>query len=219
MKGMGVIRLKTVRLILAVISPCAAVFAAHGEIAAKESIRPLAVTSAVKAEMARYSLKAYVNTDEANVVEALLFTPRPVGSNPLPMVVYIPGRGEIGDVSLQFRQRAIFDRVTARPFQEKYPCFLLALTPPAKAKTLVGGMPGRPSAMQRAIGDFVLEVARLQSKPRVDMDRLYLTGFSYGGNGSYALAQHYPGRFAAVVPISALPPLPEYFGSRRVRVY
>ena len=37
-------------------------------------------------------------------------------------------------------------------------------------------------------------------------NRLYLTGFSYGGNGAYALAQHFPNVFAAVIP-----------GSKRVR--
>ena len=43
--------------------------------------------------MARYSLKAYENRDEANRVRAMLFTPKPVGMNALPMVVYLPGCG------------------------------------------------------------------------------------------------------------------------------
>ena len=72
-------------------------------------------------------------------------------------------------------------------------------------------MPGHPTALQKAIREFVLAVCRLQKKPRVDLSRLYLTGFSYGGIGAYALGQHFPADFAAVVPIAALPPLPEYF--------
>ena len=35
----------------------------------------------------------------------------------------------------------------------------------------------------------------------VDPDRIYLTGLSMGGYGSWALASDYPDRFAAVVPI------------------
>ncbi len=35
----------------------------------------------------------------------------------------------------------------------------------------------------------------------VDVDRVYLTGLSMGGYGSWALASEYPDRFAAVVPI------------------
>jgi predicted peptidase len=178
--------------------------------AAAPSVRPLSVAAEAKAEMARYSLKAYENRDATNVVKGLLFTPKPVGMNALPMVVYIPGKGEIGEIEGHFRQRAIFDRVTSAEFQEKYPCFLLALTPPASATTILGGMPGHPTGLQKALRDFVLDICRMQTKPKVDLNRLYVTGFSYGGMGAYALAQHFPGTFSAVVPIAALPPLPEY---------
>ena len=187
------------------------VFAAPREKAMALSVRPLAVAEETKADMARYSLKAYGNCDATNVVKGLLFTPKPVGMNELPMIVYIPGNGEIGDVARQFRQRAIFDCVTSAEFQEKYPCFLLALTPPASATTILGGMPWHPTGLQKALRDFVLDICRMQTKPKVDLNRLYVTGFSYGGMGAYALAQHFPGTFAASVPIAALPPLPEYF--------
>lgn len=182
---------------------------------ASAGVRPLSVSAEARKEMAKYSLSAYENADPTNKVKALLFVPKPAGMNALPMVVYIPGNGELGDVARHFRQPVIFDRVTSAAFQEKYPCFLLALTPPESATTLLGGMPGRPTGMQNAIREFVLEIAGRQKKPKVDLDRLYLTGFSYGGCGSYALAQHYPGMFAAVVPIAALPPLPEYFAKEK----
>lgn len=178
---------------------------------ATSEVRPLPAPTEARADMARYSLKAYGNRDATNVVKGLLFTPKAVGMNALPMIVYIPGNGEIEDVARQFRQRAIFDRVTSAEFQEKYPCFLLALTPPASATTILGGMPGHPTGLQKALRDFVLDICRMQTKPKVDLNRLYVTGFSYGGMGAYALAQHFPGTFAAAVPIAALPPLPEYF--------
>ena len=62
-----------------------------------------------------------------------------------------------------------------RAFQEKYPCFLLALTPPHEATTLLGGMPDRPTALQAAIRDSVRELAGRQKRPKVGLDRLYLT--------------------------------------------
>ena len=188
--------------IVCLLLPCADVFA---------GVRPLSVSAETQKKMAKYSLAAYENGDATNRVKALLFTPKPMGTSALPMVVYIPGNGELGEVGRHFRQPAILDRVTSRAFQEKYPCFLLALTPPRGATTLLGGMPDRPTALQAAIRDFVREIASRQKRPKVDLDRLYLTGFSYGGCGSYALAQHFPGLFAAVVPTAALPPLPEYF--------
>ncbi|MGB8353874.1 MAG: sugar-binding protein [Chthoniobacteraceae bacterium] len=42
---------------------------------------------------------------------------------------------------------------------------------------------------------------RMEEKYRVDIDRVYLTGLSMGGYGSWALATESPERFAAVVPI------------------
>lgn len=39
------------------------------------------------------------------------------------------------------------------------------------------------------------------SKYRVDEDRIYLTGLSMGGFGTWAMAAAYPDRFAAIVPI------------------
>jgi predicted peptidase len=41
----------------------------------------------------------------------------------------------------------------------------------------------------------------VQTKYRVDLDRVYLTGLSMGGFGSWSLATREPDRFAAIVPI------------------
>lgn len=42
----------------------------------------------------------------------------------------------------------------------------------------------------------------VQRKYRVDLTRVYLTGLSMGGYGTWALATEYPDRFAAIAPIS-----------------
>jgi predicted peptidase len=41
----------------------------------------------------------------------------------------------------------------------------------------------------------------LEKKYKVDKDRIYVTGLSMGGFGTWALAAHTPERFAAIVPI------------------
>ena len=41
----------------------------------------------------------------------------------------------------------------------------------------------------------------IAEKYKVDQDRIYLTGISMGGFGTWALASHSPNRFAAIVPI------------------
>jgi len=41
----------------------------------------------------------------------------------------------------------------------------------------------------------------IEAKYRVDTDRVYLTGLSMGGFGTWTLAEKYPQRFAAIAPI------------------
>ena len=167
----------------------------------------------LKAATDRYGFKAYSYTDGTNVVNALHFMPKRKGTQKLPMVIYIPGNGEKGELIRQFRQRGIFDLVTSREFQSKHPCHLLALSPPESAETLQGGMVGCPTSLQRLLHDMVCAIAE-QSPVAVDRDRLYMTGFSYGGSGAYALAQHFPGEYAAVVPIASYPPSMMLFDER-----
>jgi predicted peptidase len=41
----------------------------------------------------------------------------------------------------------------------------------------------------------------IASNHRIDPDRVYLTGLSMGGTGTWAMATRYPDRFAAIVPV------------------
>lgn len=163
----------------------------------------------LKAEMTRYGLKGYVYSNGTDTIKGLHYAPQVRGSNRLPMIIYFPGSGEIGDPIRQFRIRTLFDLVTSPEFQRRHPCHLLALSPPETAGTLLGGLPGQPTRLQQLTHDFVKALVRLRSLA-IDGDRLYVTGYSYGGSGAYALATHYPGEFAAVLPIAGLPPGLEY---------
>lgn len=44
-------------------------------------------------------------------------------------------------------------------------------------------------------------ITHIQSKHKVDADRIYVTGLSMGGFGTFALAAHAPERFAAIAPV------------------
>ncbi|MEI8374077.1 MAG: prolyl oligopeptidase family serine peptidase [Planctomycetota bacterium] len=46
-----------------------------------------------------------------------------------------------------------------------------------------------------------LLIDEITEKYKVDQDRIYVTGLSMGGYGTWALAAHSPNRFAAIVPI------------------
>ena len=53
--------------------------------------------------------------------------------------------------------------------------------------------------------EVVVELAEhISSSLSVDRDRVYLTGYSMGGNGAWAAAIYDPHRFAAVAPLSGV---------------
>ena len=187
----------------------AAVAAGAGELRLVEDVQ----SAELRQETARYRAKSFSYGEGEGAFRCLLFPPQGRSSSKkgVPMVVYIPGCGEKGDPIRQFRQRAVFKKLLDPDFQKRTPCYLLAISPPERVTTFHGGLPGLPNAVQRTAHDMVCAVAERVKAPAVDRSRIYLTGFSYGGSAVYALALHYPGEYAAAVPVASLPPLPEYF--------
>ena len=172
---------------------------------------PVAAEGELAKELGRYGMTAWRTVNRGPKFSCLAYTPPNAGRKPIPLVVYIPGKGEIGpDLLKQFHQRTLFNLVTSQKFQSRHPCHLLALSPPAEATTLVGGGLGCPSRVQQMLRAIVSWMESNAAAPKVDASRIYLVGFSYGGDGVYALANHYPGEFAAAVPISSGCPHPEY---------
>ena len=160
----------------------------------------------IRADLRRYGLEAGVcSAPDGRRVSFLLR--RAKVPRPAPLLLYLPGSGEVGaDLSRQFAQQTIFGRVCSLEFQARHPCHFLALSPPDGVTTLLGGEPGRPTADQRLLMSAVDAVIASLKRPPVDTNRLYATGLSFGGNGVYALASRLPGRFAAILPVAALPP-------------
>ncbi len=58
-----------------------------------------------------------------------------------------------------------------------------------------------PDGWERAEQDVLHMITAVQQQYRVDSHRLYLTGISYGGFGSWYFASKHPELFAAVAPI------------------
>jgi len=50
------------------------------------------------------------------------------------------------------------------------------------------------------VSALMILLDELQTTITVDSNRIYLTGFSAGGNGTWAIGLHHPVRFAALVP-------------------
>jgi predicted peptidase len=83
--------------------------------------------------------------------------------------------------------------------REKYPCFVIA---PGSGKDKWANMPalGRTATAEALTPAIELVRSVMKSQP-IDPERVYVTGQSMGGVGSWAAAAKYPDLFAAAVPI------------------
>ncbi|HEY2840887.1 MAG TPA: dienelactone hydrolase family protein [Pirellulales bacterium] len=117
-----------------------------------------------------------------------------------PAILFLHGAGERGDDNED--QLKYFPEQMAKPeWREKYPCFLIA--PQCREGKSWSGFsrPKDPAAVseQMQVAEGIL--AEVEKEYPVDLKRVYLTGLSMGGFGSWQLAMRRPEHFAALVPI------------------
>ena len=123
-----------------------------------------------------------------------------------PAVLFLHGAGERGDDN---RKQLLYfpEWMTRSEWREKYPCYLIAPQCPSE-KWWSGTR--RPSekpvdatvAAAPAENEISLDILQSLAKELpIDTKRIYLTGLSMGGYGSWMLAAKHPQLFAAVVPI------------------
>jgi predicted peptidase len=122
-----------------------------------------------------------------------------------PLVVFLHGAGERGDDNRA--QLKFFPEMMAQPaYRETYECFVLAPQCRRDKKwvevnwgdKLSVKQPDDPGDQMKAAMQMLEETIKREP---IDTGRLYLTGLSMGGYGSWDWAMREPDRFAAVVPI------------------
>ena len=119
----------------------------------------------------------------------LLFLPMGYAANmqkKWPLMLFLHGAGERGD-DLELVKRHGIPRVVEE--QVDFP--FIAVSPQC---------PG-DSWWTNEIESLAALLDEIVATHAVDLDRIYLTGLSMGGYGSWHLAVAYPDRFAAIVPI------------------
>lgn len=122
-----------------------------------------------------------------------------------PVVLFLHGAGERG--SDNEKQLKYLPTWLADPeIRRRYPCFVVAPQCREGGRWADFDWKDKTSSPQKAepTVDLAAAVAALDAVMKAepaDPDRVYLTGLSMGGYGSWDLAARMPERFAAVVPI------------------
>ena len=120
----------------------------------------------------------------------LVFSPKGKSETALPLLIYLHGAGGVGD-----EIRKVKGQTTAvwRGIEKfgKGPCIVVAPQCLKKTKQDGGWIPD----------DLNILLQHLKATLPVDEKRIYLTGNSMGGYGSWVWGGHNPEHFAAIAPV------------------
>jgi predicted peptidase len=128
-----------------------------------------------------------VETTEDTGLAARLMSPHS-NVRKQPLVVFLHGAGERGHDNLRQLQN-LPEQLALPTFRKRFPCFVLAPQCPSG------------SYWSQHMDELETLIERVADEHPVDRSRIYLTGLSMGGFGSWELAARRPDLFAAVIPI------------------
>ncbi len=118
--------------------------------------------------------------------EYLLYIPNNLSSekDKLPLMLFLHGAGERGEDILKVKTHG-----PAKIVEESGEFGFVLLSPQCREK------------MRWDPAEIMLLLDEVISKYKIDTDRIYLTGLSMGGFGTWATAVAYPDKFAAIAPV------------------
>jgi predicted peptidase len=122
-----------------------------------------------------YKYQVYVPSDYAT-------------SQKWPVILFLHGAGERGNDGLVQTQVGLPPVI--RGDMKKYPAIVIMPQVPPDSMWNGGPAEAAMAALERTLKEFA-----------TDQDRVYLTGLSMGGNGSFYLGYRYAERFAAIAPV------------------
>ena len=121
-----------------------------------------------------------------------------------PLVIFLHGSGERGDDNAaQLKHGA--PACAKSDAREKFPCFVFAPQCPKDKKWVEmewggpsGTAPEDPGPMEKLV---LSAMDALAQEFTIDPDRVYITGLSMGGYGTWDLITRHPGKVAAALPV------------------
>ena len=171
---------------------------------AQENQNPAGVEQAV---VDRYEAKAITvsSPDGAHTLQYRILPPANVEpGKKYPLVIFLHGSGERGEDNIA--QLKYFPSWISEPeMRQQYPAYIIApQLPSGRRWATYNWREDNPAYGENLTPELsaVLAVLNYESAANpIDTDRVYLTGLSMGGYGSWELAATHPEHFAAVAPV------------------
>jgi len=154
------------------------------------SSRPVSLT--VAPPLSDFAARTFRNSRNPSLPYRLFVPPGATLDRRYPLVLFLHGGLETGTDNTRqltaYPEPLIF---ISRQNQRDYPCYLVAPQCPP-------GSEWETPAVQEQLRNLLESLA--EEFP-IDTDRLYVTGFSFGGYGTWNLAARHPDLFAAALPM------------------
>lgn len=127
--------------------------------------------------------------------------------NKYPLLVYLHGNGERGNDN-QTQLVRVPGALTSDPGRQRYPCFMLV--PQCPKKQVWADFPHFPNSLRTSTeptrpAQLTLSlVDELIDQLAIDTNRVYITGYSGGGEGAFDLLTRRPRLFTAAIPVCSV---------------
>jgi len=133
--------------------------------------------------------RVFVDSD-GKEAKYVLFVPHDYKADKaVPVILFLHGSGESGNDGKKQAAQGLGNAIKKR--DKDFPC--IVVFPQSQKRTWKADSDDSKRALQ------ILEL--VQKEYKIDPKRVYLTGLSMGGYGTWSLATKYPDRWAAIVPI------------------
>lgn len=168
-------------------------------------VLPMALSTVVQADdRDRFEAGTYTDAAGTKLLYRLLKPKNYDASKKYPLVLFLHGAGERGNNNSAQLVHGMGDFASDKIMAD-YPAFVLAPQCPAGDKWVdvdwsadKHDMPEKPASPMRLT---LAVIEKLSKEFSIDADRLYITGLSMGGYGTWDAIQRHPKLFAAAAPI------------------
>jgi len=176
--------------------------------ASADSQYTIAITKAGKQTKRSTFLKQVYKGKDDRMIPYQFLVPESLNTDHMyPLLVFLHGAGELGDDNS--RQTVNFpENFLSEESMRDYPCFVIA--PQCPGTDAWVSFPDYPENTKTTLDPTAAAVItielieRLLKEYNIDGRRIYITGISLGGEGTFDMAGRRPDLFAAAVPICGI---------------